>query len=521
MTGPVKKVSIILLIIIILPIVFISLREISSLNENENVIESIYTKQLDVILFSVNQYSQDIARSWLTRIQSMADESGSMEKLPGEQIDNLFQNNPAIDYLFIADSVNSQNIVYARTPDSFVINKNYTEVKTALSNHKHIITKLLAFKTSKFTKIWPMEDSVGTDQLMLFVLDNRMVCGFAINKSAFVRQNLSSILQSIGKDEFVVTVFNVKTNTEVFSTERKKFTGYQQKKKLWLIPGYSISIALKGKSIHEIIKIRAYNNLYMILGLSLLMICFSWFAYRNFRKEIELAQIKSDFVSNVSHELRTPLALINMFAETLSMGRVKTEEKRNEYYNIIQQEADRLSKIVNRILNFSKIESGKWKYNFTEHDLNDLSDLVYSNYKFHLSNKGFEFVYERSEELLTAELDREAVSEAIINLLDNAVKYSTVNKKVILRTGMNDGFVYVEIEDNGIGISGEDQKKIFDKFYRVTSEDVHNTKGTGLGLTLVKHIVDAHKGEIRLNSKLGKGTVFRLSFPARKLNKEI
>jgi two-component system phosphate regulon sensor histidine kinase PhoR len=516
MTKPVKKLSVILLIILILPILFISVREISSLNENESVIESIYTKQLDVILFSVNQYSQDIARSWMTRIQSMVYESKGIAKLPPEQIMLLFQNNPAIDYLFIADSVNSENVVYARTPDNYVIKNNYEIVKSALNQNKQIISKLLNFKSSKFTKIWPVTDSLGTDQIMIFVLDNRMIGGFAINKSAFVRQNLSSILQSIGKDEFVVTVFDVNTNSDVFSTERKKYTEFQQKKNLWLIPDYSLGISLKGRTLSDMVKHRAYNNLYMILALSLLMIGFSWFAYRSFRTEIELAQIKSDFVSNVSHELRTPLALINMFAETLSMGRVKTEKKRDEYYSIIQQEADRLSKIVNRILNFSKIESGKWKYNFAELDLNELTEKIYCNYKFHLRNKGFEFSYEPADELKKTDLDHEAVSEAIINLIDNAVKYSTENKKVVMRTGMNDGYVYTEIEDNGIGISNDDQKKIFDKFYRVTTEDVHNTKGTGLGLTLVKHIVDAHKGEIKLTSKLGKGTLFRLSFPVKR-----
>jgi two-component system, OmpR family, phosphate regulon sensor histidine kinase PhoR len=521
MTKPVKKLSAILFIIILLPILFISFREISSLNENESVIESIYTKQLDVILFSVNQYSQDVARSWLTRIQSMVDESKSVDKLPGNEINKLFQNSPAIDYLFIADSVNSENIVYARTPDNYVVKKNFDIVKATLNYNKQIVTKLLAFKSSKFSKIWPLVDSTGTDQLMIFILDNRMVGGFAIKKNAFVRQNLSSILQSIGKDEFVVTVFDVNTNSEVYSTERKKFTGYQQKKNLWLIPDYSLSIALKGKTLHDLIKSRAYNNLFMILGLSVLMICFSWFAYRNFRQEIELAQIKSDFVSNVSHELRTPLALINMFAETLSMGRVKSEEKRDEYYNIIQEETDRLSKIVNRILNFSKIESGKWKYNFEKHNLNELTEKIYGNYKFHLRNKGFEFIYESADEMKSTELDKEAVSEAVINLLDNAVKYSADTKKVIMRTGTNDGYVYVEVEDSGIGIAGDDQKKIFDKFYRVTTEDVHNTKGTGLGLTLVKHIVDAHNGEIKLTSKLGKGTLFRLSFPVLKFRKEI
>jgi len=265
-------------------------------------------------------------------------------------------------------------------------------------------------------------------------------------------------------------------------------------------------------------KERTYTNLIFIVGLSVLMLVMAWFGYKNIKREIELAQIKSDFVSNVSHELRTPLALINMFAETLSMGRVKTEEKRNEYYGIIQQETERLSKIVNKILSFSKLEADKWKFNFAKTDLNSLAEKVYKSYKFHLQQNGFELSFEPFIGTLEVNIDSEAVSESVINLIDNAIKYSDNVKRVVIRTGRIDEKVFIEIEDSGAGISSEDQTKIFDKFYRASNGNVHNTKGTGLGLTLVKHIVDAHKGEIKLNSKLDEGSVFRLIFPVDQIS---
>jgi two-component system phosphate regulon sensor histidine kinase PhoR len=243
------------------------------------------------------------------------------------------------------------------------------------------------------------------------------------------------------------------------------------------------------------------------------MLVVAWFGYKNIRSEIELARIKSDFVSNVSHELRTPLALINMFAETLSMGRIKTEEKRNEYYGIIHQEADRLSKIVNKILSFSKLEADKWKFNFAKTDLNLLAANIYNSYKYHLRQTGFEFILEQYDGTLEADLDSEAVSESLINLIENAVKYSDAMKHIIIRTGRTDNRVFIEVEDRGTGIAPEEQTKIFEKFYRGDNGNVHNTKGTGLGLALVKHIVNAHKGEIKLKSKLGEGSVFRLLFP--------
>ena len=234
---------------------------------------------------------------------------------------------------------------------------------------------------------------------------------------------------------------------------------------------------------------------------------------------MELAQIKSDFVSNVSHELRTPLSLISMFAETLEMERVKTEEKKREYYTIISKEAGRLSRIVNKILSFSKIEAGKREYRFSKININTLIDDIIKTYQFHLQNNGFKFSFELDVSIPEIDIDSEAMSEAIINLLENAIKYSVDRKEITIATGKEGNSVYVEISDKGIGISEESQKKIFDKFYRVSDGLVHNTKGTGLGLTLVKHIVDAHHGEIKVKSKLNEGSTFKLIFSTNNFEK--
>ncbi|MCW9096630.1 MAG: HAMP domain-containing histidine kinase, partial [Ignavibacteriaceae bacterium] len=241
-----------------------------------------------------------------------------------------------------------------------------------------------------------------------------------------------------------------------------------------------------------------------------------WIVYKNIRKEVEIAQIKSDFVSNVSHELRTPLSLISMFSETLEMDRVKTEEKKKEYYSIISNEANRLSKIVNSILNFSKMEAGKRQFNFVDSYLNDVVENVYRSYKFHLEQKGFTFSLEKDENIPILKIDEEAVSEAIVNLIDNAVKYSDDKKEIVIKTGQENNFAFVEVEDKGIGIPEKDQKKIFDKFFRVSSGNVHNVKGSGIGLSIVHHIMDAHKGKIEVLSEVGNGSKFRLLFPLSK-----
>jgi two-component system phosphate regulon sensor histidine kinase PhoR len=162
------------------------------------------------------------------------------------------------------------------------------------------------------------------------------------------------------------------------------------------------------------------------------------------------------------------------------------------------------------------MEDGRRKFNFVEKNLNDLVERVFNNYSFHLKSKGVNFDYKTTGNLPIVKIDEEAVSEAIINLIDNAVKYSNEKKEVHILTGVEREFVFVEVVDEGIGIAPEDQQKIFNKFYRVSTGLVHNTKGTGLGLTLVKFIMEAHGAKINLHSKPGSGSKFKLLFPIAK-----
>jgi len=162
------------------------------------------------------------------------------------------------------------------------------------------------------------------------------------------------------------------------------------------------------------------------------------------------------------------------------------------------------------------MEAGKRQYNFVESYLNDVAENVFRSYKFHLEQKGFTFNIVKDETIPILKIDEEAVSEAIVNLVDNAVKYSDSKKEIIIRTGMDNNFAFVEVEDKGIGIPEKDRKKVFEKFFRISSGNVHNVKGSGLGLSIVKHIVDAHKGKIELFSEINKGSKFRLLFSLNK-----
>jgi two-component system, OmpR family, phosphate regulon sensor histidine kinase PhoR len=518
MIKPIKNIGLYLIVIILIPILFFIAREIYSLSENESVIEKIYQSQIESLLFSVNQYSEDLVRSWGMKLESENVNSSKNDSEVYPKAKSLFESNKAIQNIFFADAT-LNNKVFVYNHDEVTSTANSPEIKILLKKNQSLLERLNQYKKNNFTKFEPLiTTSSPKIQLLIFMLNDGQICGISFDKQKFVRENLSSKIQSIARDEFSVSVYDSSSNTNVYSTIYQAQDGFVQSRKLWLIPSYSLGISLQGKNLNDILRSRTYSGIILISVLAAMMLLVAWFGYKNIKKEIDLAQIKNEFVSNVSHELRTPLALINMFAETLFMGRVKSEEKKNEYYGIIQQETERLSKIVNKILNFSKIEAGKWKYNFTIVDLNALSERIFLNYKFHLENKNFKFTFESSGNVLNGVLDAEAVSEALINLIDNAVKYSEERKNITIRTGKESDFIYVEVEDFGLGISDEDHKKIFEKFYRIQSGNIHNTKGTGLGLTLVKHIIDAHTGKIKLQSTLNKGSIFRLTFPSTKIS---
>lgn len=504
MRRPLFKTITILIAVIFIPMLFFTVYEISTLNNSEQVLDQIYANQLDAILFSVNQYSEDVVSSWRNKINNSV--SGNDDKL----INAFLKVYNPVSYVFIADSMNINKMkVFSKQSNSEEERLSALEI---LQSKASVIDRLYNYKKSGYLKLEPVDIS-SDNCVVLFLLDNNSLCGVVFNPVTFIRQLLDSKMRSIAGNEFILAVYKPSGNKIILSTDQINPGDIRQTKSLWLLPQYTLGITLKGKTIDDLVKARTTQNLILIAGITVLIIIGIWLVFRNIKKEIQLAQIKSDFVSNVSHELRTPLSLISMFAETLQMGRVKTEEKKNEYYSIIHTETNRLSSIVNKVLNFSRMEAGKRTFHFELSDLNELVQNVFNTYSFHLQNNNFKFEFIRDASIPQASMDPDAVSEAIINLIDNAVKYSQENKVVILRTGKENHLIFIEVEDKGIGIAESDQKKIFEKFFRVSTGHIHDTKGTGLGLSLVRQIVDAHKGKITLSSAPGKGSRFRILFP--------
>jgi two-component system phosphate regulon sensor histidine kinase PhoR len=513
-----KKIVFVLLLVIILPIAFLFINELGKLSENEQVLEQIYNDQLQAILFSVNQYSEDVVRNSANSIIANI-ESGNDKIFKDKYFNQLLNESRKFNIIFVADSINSENINFF-----FIHNQNKINTdsltkyfKKVISQNAIIINKLYNYREQGYGKIEPVVlPNTNNQSLLVFCgakNKSKSIYGVVINSQEFITGILSARLQQVAKDEFVISVVNNKTGFQFNSTKDFQKRSLQAQKALWIFPDYNIGISLVGKSVKDLVKERAANNFILIGILLVILLAAVWFVYKSVQKELELAQIKADFVSNVSHELRTPLALISMFAETLEMDRVKTEQKKKEYYSIISNESNRLGRIVNTILNFSKMEAGKRKFNFAEEDINSVVIQVYQNYSYHLYNKAFEFEFEPGINIQKVFIDQESVSEALVNLIDNAVKYSTDANFIKLITGSENDFVFIEVQDKGIGISDDDQKKIFDKFFRVSTGLLHNIKGTGLGLSIVKQIMDAHKGKIILKSKLNEGSSFKLLFP--------
>lgn len=230
----------------------------------------------------------------------------------------------------------------------------------------------------------------------------------------------------------------------------------------------------------------------------------------------ELNRMKSYFVSSVSHDMKTPLTSIKMFAELLQSSEEIKSEKSKEYLEIIEGESSRLARLIDNVLDFSKIERGVKQYRFEITNLNNIAEQTVKmmQYQFNLHKFNVELNLSKNEYLIY--VDRDAVEEALINLISNSFKYSKEKKWIGVETYVQDNFMVLSVKDEGIGISRENSENIFHPFYRIDSKESQRTGGAGLGLSIVKHIMDAHEGKIEVLSELGKGSNFILSFPILK-----
>jgi signal transduction histidine kinase len=250
--------------------------------------------------------------------------------------------------------------------------------------------------------------------------------------------------------------------------------------------------------------------LFLILGITLFGAYLLW---RDVRREVSMAEMRSQFVSSVSHELKTPLTAIRMFAETMRLGRSKDQKAHAEYLDTIVNESQRLTRLLNNVLDFSKIEQGKRIYHPDRSSLYDIIQSAARAMEYPLSQQGFSLEVKTDKGLPDVDVDKDAIEQALLNLLHNAMKYSGESRNIGLFLQKKDGHAMIQVVDHGIGIDPQEQKKILDKFYRVSSAENERIVGTGLGLALVSHIVEAHSGRLEIDSNLGNGSTFSIVLP--------
>ena len=231
----------------------------------------------------------------------------------------------------------------------------------------------------------------------------------------------------------------------------------------------------------------------------------------------ELNRLKSYFISSVSHDMKTPLTSIKMFAELLQTSTEIKSEKSKEYLEIIEGESSRLSRLIDNVLDFSKIERGIKHYRFELIGLNEVVRHTLKLMQYQLKLQKFVVESNLTEDEGAIHADKDAVEEVLINLISNSLKYSKDKKVIRVSTFLQESFVVLSVEDEGIGISKDDIENIFNPFFRIDSQEVQRTGGAGLGLSIVKHVMDAHNGKIEVQSEPGRGSRFILLFPAEKL----
>ncbi len=265
------------------------------------------------------------------------------------------------------------------------------------------------------------------------------------------------------------------------------------------------------QTIPQIIAARERPQHAMMAMLAGAMALGIFFFARTTARELRVAELKSNFVSSVSHDLKTPLALIQLFAETLELGRLKNTERANEYYRIINGEARKLTRLINNLLDFSKIEAGLRRYKLEPVNLAAMTRGVLESLQSQFQHNQFT-VTTKLDEHVTASIDPEAAVQALENLLSNAMKYSPEHREIVVEVDRTDGYGVVRVRDRGIGIPPRFRRKIFNKFFRVQHDGGSGPHGTGLGLAIVEHVMRGHDGFVRVESEPGRGSTFTLHF---------
>lgn len=261
-------------------------------------------------------------------------------------------------------------------------------------------------------------------------------------------------------------------------------------------------------------KAKSFKNMWGMFLLSFVFTSLIVFLFyktiKMFIEQKKLTELKNELLNNITHEFKTPISTISLAAEILQQDKV---ENKGKYVNVIHQENKRLSKMVDDILDASRLENFKFELKMSNCDINDLINSAIENYKLHIEEKGGSLILNLSKNPIRLRCDCKQLQIAMGNILDNAVKYNNDKPVIKISTLIEGDKSIISIEDNGIGIDKQYQNKIFETFFRVPTGNIHDVKGNGIGLSFVKKVIEVHGGEIKLSSTISKGSKFTIKLP--------
>ena len=330
-----------------------------------------------------------------------------------------------------------------------------------------------------------------------------------------IKESLPAFFSERDSKQLDVTVRDARGDLKFATAECDEAGEEAHKSFTFVMTDWKLGLTSHGLNPKEWARASFALNMGLSMLLGVVLLGGMTLALRTASREMKLSQMKGDFVSNVSHELRTPLASIRVFGEFLKLGRAATAEKVREYGDYIETESRRLTRLIDNILDFSRIESGAKTYKFRSAGVTEVVEETVRMFEVRLRSTGFTLRLQRPEAPLPpALIDPDAIAQALNNLVDNAVKYSSRAGEIVLGIERRGDWILISVKDTGIGISRAEQKKVFERFHRIGTGLVHDVKGSGLGLSIVRHIAEAHHGRVTLESEPGRGSTFTIHLPA-------
>lgn len=344
--------------------------------------------------------------------------------------------------------------------------------------------------------------------------DNGAQTGMVIDFPQYLKSVSEKLIKKLDPNSSINVKIEDYNGRLIFSRVIKEETGYlsfpfpENLPRLKLLlsenkPGFIATLLKAGSGIY----------LFIFILIGLLMVLGFVFTIYTLNVELRLNILKSEFISNVSHELKSPLTSIRMMTEMLHHNRVGTEERKSAYYSAMLEESEHLSHLIDNILDFSRMDDDRKKYDFIDLDLDELLLKFLESTRESLPEPGFDIRYSRPDRVPSILADRNAFLQVLYNLVDNAIKFSGESRQIDISLFSKDDFVLLCVKDYGIGISNRDQEKIFARFYRGEEPQRMGIRGSGIGLTIVKKIIESHKGHLTLESKPGEGSTFCVHLP--------